>query len=1023
MATITTAVFLDDTPARTAGETWTMNGGQLTIRTDTRWHATAPAGMLGSIGSTTISATLGGKVIINSNAVRWMPYNTGSGTVPSIGTTITQGGVSGYLLGVWASTTSAPTAVGAAMPTTGFLKFREVTGGTFAAGALAGITANATSPDVVGWIEVVQDQSAANTVPRLGEFVVNNDDTAYWFDLGTTTGVAGQVLQVPTNGGGAGTHVPAVWIETGVGTGLYEKYPAILATWYLAANLSTDVRCKFVQTIGSGQVRIGQDNALANAGYVPPAGCRVRVPNVFMRQTSAANRALNLVPHPTLGTRPDFVTTSAGAIRMTGVLSDWYHIFQSAFSVKIKSTAVFDRHVGSNEASPVELDDYCCGHYIAGNDSFQLTNCPLGGTITNIKFYRPDAASNGHSFTMTGCTGHVFDTVETGIIAYARSTGFANISLCRNMEFENFTLAAEGFQFSTCANITVNNLTFIDRLVGVTNSTGAKRPAQLLSACDNIIFDGLSFGPIADNNPYASVYFASNCSNLTFRNMGTAASPLDVNAAAAPDYIFQDGGNNDGIRVQRCYVNATRTGVYITVNTSKNITLESLVGTVGSLGTNAVNAQVKGLRAASNSVTGGAAVYGTHWHNMFTGDLTGRLWLAFNEPTAFSADQYEAVSLGAGAGFTSAGNIVMPNVGDQIIWTLPYFALGYTAFANIAPTLTGTLTGNFTYEFDLDTGTGFSGSWQTLTGTNLAAATISPTTGFRMKLRITTATAATTNALTFIRMDMVTTLSVQNAALYPLDTTTITLTGLQTNSRVQLYDVTNSTELYNAVVTGTSLTYATPYTADFDCRVRVMKQSGTTAYILEEFTETVGVSGLTRVITQELDTVYNLNAIDGSTVTGITIDDTSLLVEIDTGTLSWSDIYAYETYWLYTEEGIRDEARFMEALDQANYLFYNFQIKNIAFPSDPLTITGGWGRDAVTNETVTIIDTSGGDIFSNPDLVIPFATGSGVTPQDIVDIADAVWDETVAGHTTTGTTGKELSDAKSKAALAASLSA
>ena len=119
MATITVNQFNDDgTTARTAGEVLTISGGVFTQRTDTRWHATAPASMTGTYGGNSItSATLGGGIVIDARNVRWLAYNTGSGNVPAIGTTITQGGVSGYLLGVWSSYTSAPTAVGAAMPT------------------------------------------------------------------------------------------------------------------------------------------------------------------------------------------------------------------------------------------------------------------------------------------------------------------------------------------------------------------------------------------------------------------------------------------------------------------------------------------------------------------------------------------------------------------------------------------------------------------------------------------------------------------------------------------------------------------------------------------------------------------------------------------------------------------------------------------------------------------------------------------------------------------------------------------
>ncbi len=146
MATLTVDRYLD-AAACTAGEAMTINSGAiLTVRTDYRVHANAPASNLGSLGSVTINE---GKLIWNSAAVRWMPYNTGSGNVPAIGTTITQSAVSGYLLGVWAGKTVAQTAVGAAMPTSGFIKFREVTGGAFAVGALTGIGASATSPDTM----------------------------------------------------------------------------------------------------------------------------------------------------------------------------------------------------------------------------------------------------------------------------------------------------------------------------------------------------------------------------------------------------------------------------------------------------------------------------------------------------------------------------------------------------------------------------------------------------------------------------------------------------------------------------------------------------------------------------------------------------------------------------------------------------------------------------------------------------------------------------------------------------------
>jgi hypothetical protein len=977
MATITTDTYLDGGTARTAGEAWVMNGGVLTIRTDTRVHANAPAGMLGSLGALTISATLGGGVFVEGRNVREVAYNSGGGVVPAIGTSITQGGVSGYLLGVYANLASAPTAVGAAVPSTGIIKFREVTGGVFAAGALTGITATATGADVASWIEVVHDRAVNFTIPRLGYYRARGT----WYELGTTTGSVHQQVQIPTNGGGTETRVPAVWIETGVGTGVYEKFVAVSSTYFTTTNLGTDARSKYVLMDTGGIVRIGGDGT-NTIGYLPPAGCKIRIPNILGRQTSAANRALNLVPSGSLTSRPEFATSTAGEIDLEYMMNDWYHVFSSPFKVRILHSATMDIHTCANMASPVELEDYCVGVYLGTSISLTITNSPLGGTITDCNFMRGEARSNGHPWSMSGCTGFTLaGTNETGVISYARSTGNIVFSQSRNITQTGVLITyACTVNPSTCANFDFTLVRYVDRIVGTTNATTGKYAFTTTVSSDNIIVRGVDFGGYTNVHPYLGVFNSSNCTNLTFRNVGSYASPLG-SATNAPASIFVDSGNNDTVRVQNVFLTATRTNLYSTSNTSKNLTFERISGTAGSnLQLAAVNSANKGMRrTTANSLAGSASVYGTHWIDEFSSNTAGTLFLAFNEPTAFTAPYYEAVSLGTGAGFTSGGQIAMPNLGDQIIFEMPYFAVGHTALANLAPSLSGTNTANFSYEYQIDVndGTGWNGTWLTLNAANLSAETIDPVDGFKMKWRMTCTTAATTNALTFVRITTVSTSVAQSAAVYPLDYATIELTGLVANSRVQLYDTTNSVELYNAVVAGTSLTFSTEYTSDFDVRIRVMYQNGATAKSFVEFTDSVTIDGLSRNVTQTDDAVYVANAIDGSTITSISIVDGTFLVEVDTGSISLQQIYAYETYWLYTEEGIRDESRFIVAIDQANYTFEDFNIKNIQSGSLPLVITGGYMKDSVTEEAIDVIDTTGGTIFLAPEHVVPFTTSGG----------------------------------------------
>lgn len=988
MATITTNTFLDGGVARTAGETWAINGGILTVRTDTRVHANAPASMTGTIGATTISSTLGGGVLLDGRNVRWMPYNSGTGNVPAIGTLVTQGGVEGYLLGVWPDAASAPTAVGASMPTTGFLKFREVTGGPFSAGALTGIGASAVSADVVGWIEVVQLQAVANTVPRLGFFRTRGD----WFELGTTSGSSGQIFQVPSNGGGSNTLVPAVWIETAPGSDEYEIYPCIITTYFNTTNIGTDERSKFLHNMGSGQVRIGSDGT-NTIGFVPAAGCKVRIPNVIGRQaTAAGGHAVNQPRSATDTTNPDFATTSAGEIDFEYFLSDWLFAYISAYSVRQIHCATFNTINVSNLASPFEIEDCAVSPFSAGV-SFNSTTCLLGGTITSSKFFRADAASNGHPFRLTDTSNVDVSDCHMGIVTYARTTGDISLTRCRNITFDGCYQYACQIQPATCVNLSVTDHDHIDRIVGVTNATVGKNIINASANCDNVIVDGVTFGLnglIPDVNPYLALFQCTACSNMTFRNAGTFAAPLDAVSPNGPQYVLSDTGVNDGIRVQNIHLESVRTGLYASVNTSKNILIETARASsaTGSQLTASLDTIAKNLKCASNSVTGVTAVYGTHFFDMFESDTQGRIWLAFNEPTAFSADQYEAVSLGTGAGFTSAGQISMPNLGDEIIFTMPYYVQGHTAFDNSAPTLTGTNTGNFTYQYKIDKndGNGFSASWATLNAANLSAEVVDPADGFKLKIRIVVATANASNALTYIRITTDSTALAQGAISYPQDYTTVTLNGLVAGSRVQLYDLTNDVELYNQVVAGTSLSYQTPYVDDFNMRVRVMKMSGVTAYKLLEFEEPVTINGVSRSVTQEVDTVYALNGIDGSTITTVVIDDNNLLVEVDTGTITWAAIYAYETYWLFTEEGIRDETRFIEAVDPANYKIFDFAIKNVSSPSAPLIITGGYGVDGVSGAALDIIDTSGGTIFCSPEHVVAYETSGGGGGASAADI-------------------------------------
>ncbi|MBK8467670.1 MAG: hypothetical protein IPL32_17790 [Chloracidobacterium sp.] len=786
MATLTVDRYLD-AAACTAGEAFTLNGGRLTIRTDTRWHANSPASMTGSLGSVTISATLGGGYTIDGRNVRWMAYDAGSGNVPAIGTTVTGGtsGASGYLLGVWASMTAAPTAVGAAMPATGFLKFREVTGAYVDNDVLSGIGATANGADAVGWLEVVHDQAIAITVPRLGDFTVRGD----WFDLGTTTGAANQVVQIPTNGSST-CYVPGIWIANVASPTTdddYDFYPSIYAAAMITTNFGTDARSKFVCMETTGAIRIGH-NGTASVCYVPPAGRKIRIPNVFGRQCATGTRATSAIPNATAATRPDFTTTSAGAIDIEHFVTDWYLLFAQPYAVKMHHCATFDYINVSECASAVNI-------YDGGNGISQtldartatFTSNFAGGDVLKWDSPRHQAGTTDHAFEMVYCSGDWNLDVRSGIVTYARSTGlpfqFTQCSgITGTLQQFNGPVA-----FTTCFDCHLQLVDHVDRYVGATNTTTGVYAVVVSASSARITVDAVTFGmggAIANCHPYLGVFNCGQSEDITFRGLGSRAAFAAGGSANQPAYIFLSSGNNRRVKVQRCYMLPTRTGAISTTNSDKGNTYEHVYGDVADTMTIAdLNSSVKNC-GGTNTTTGQASVYGTHFWDAFTSDTAGRVILSLNEPTTETSGYYTVVS--GTPKFTSAGNLVLATVGDEVIIESSYFVKGCTALTNTAPIVTGTNVthvsgpdwGNHDIYYQIDTGSGYGGTWKDLTAANLSGETISPATGFRPKYRIVCDTTSTTNLLTYIRIATTSTLAAQTDNLYPLDVTTVTFTGL-----------------------------------------------------------------------------------------------------------------------------------------------------------------------------------------------------------------------------------------------------
>lgn len=802
--------------ARAGGDTIDTNGFDFTIDQDTRYGLTGGATL--SLGSMTINAAKGGKIEIDARAVRQIPYNTGSGNVPAYNTVVSQGGVSGKLIRVQSAINATPTAVGAAMPATGFITVKQVSGGAFAAGALTGIGASATGADVAGFIELVGDEAATINCNRLGMLRFRGD----WYDLGTTSGSSATTYQLPTNG--SVQYYPGVQVETSAGSGVYEWWPCA-GSLVAASSTATDVRgqCCWIST--AGLLRFGSDGT-NTVGQLPGSGRKIRVPNILTAVCTTAARGTNALPNATLATRYDFTTTGGGVIDIDKANLAWFPSISQAYSVSIVDTGILEQLSLSEVAQPLTLTRVCVGMTAAQSQVALIMGlCFAGGTVTDCYFTRSALGSSGNFIsTMTDIAGFTFSNLRLNSRLVKGNAGAGSLLATRavNCTWTGTKIVGGKISLAGCSNVTFTGTSYADVVTGTTASTSTQNNSvwELVTAASyGVKLDGLDFFGLTNVHPYLNILFfnVAGCDNVKLRNIGTSPSSVrSLGSANQTAYLinFPAAIAASNVKVQRCFVSNTRTNLYTMDNSSTKITFENVHGDTGdapsAAGLNVLNRAVL-AQPGYGAVTG---VYGTHWFDTFITTI-GRLAILMNEPTTLTADQ---VALTGGAAFTAAGGLYMPTIGMTATFTMPYFSKGHTGFDTTAAAMGGGTNTNYTYAYQIDTGSGF-GAWSSeLNVTTLASSlnglgALSPSTGFKLKLRITTSVTNTTAITSFYVVT--TTTAAAQANYYPLDTFNLTLTGLSAGSDVVVYQAGTTTVRSSAdAVNSFVYTYETPESVD-----------------------------------------------------------------------------------------------------------------------------------------------------------------------------------------------------------------
>ena len=808
-------------------------GSTLLIDTDSYQCANHSAAF-GSLDTVTFSG-IGGLLKGTAKNVRVIPYNTGSGNVPAIGTTISQGGVSATFLGVWASWLVEPTASGSAMPASGYIKVKDKAGGNYAAGALTGIGASATGADYQGWIEIRGADTAQITVPRIGEAIFGEGE---FFEIGTTNGTRGQVIPFPTCATVAGTF-PGFWVETAAGSGVLERY-AGAGSIVALSSIPTDERGKIIWHTTAG-ARIGSDGT-NNVGYLPPTGCKVYIPAVILTtctRTAGSGSGPRVLPNATLDTRQEFVTTAAGKITLNGAAMQWYGNFLQAYQADVLNSAVSDSLVLQEIAAPINVDNVIVGPTQAQlNLALNMLSCFGGGTFQNALLARFSLAASGAYVNACNYNkGITFDNVKSQTLLNRgnATTGVWTSTQTADCTWNECTDIGGRMYHVGSQRPVVTNLHYADNFSGTTTTSNPHYAIDFQTGCVSPMADGVDFMGLTNVHPYSGIVNGVACYDTKVRRFGSYASPLSLGSANACGVIYNGGGNNDGIKLQQLYTSNSRTGPWAFVNSDNNVTIETVKGDYADTSViAALNCIAKGV-SLTGATTGQTSVYGTHFKDSFTSATVGKIEILCNEPTSASATQCSVT--GGTPRFNSAGQVALTAIGDQVTWEMPYFAKGHNALANLAPTLTGTNTGNVTYEFQYDKGAGYNGTWLTLNATNLnGAGAITPATGVKLKVRATCATANAGNLLTNIAIPTVTSSTDQNQT-YPLDVTDFTFTVKDeagagvTGYEYRLYlkdpaaGIIGSTELDGAESYGSATrTWQHQYSTDTNVVLQIIKE-------------------------------------------------------------------------------------------------------------------------------------------------------------------------------------------------------
>jgi len=739
--TLTADTNIDALSGKTGGDTYnTTTNYWLTIDQHSRF------GFNQSNASDTAATSIGmfgesSKIRIDGRKVRMIPYINGTGNVPTLNTLITQGSASGKLMCVYSTDMAAlPKVAGEAMPASGWIQVKQWNDVEYSAGSLTGVSATSTGVSKVGILEIMMD--GLTSIYSGTMYNMTLDIKGEWYELGTLDGTNTQIFQVPTHG--TNCFLFGVYIETAIGSGVYEPYPN--AKYGANLNIGTEEArgkvCWLDRT--NGQVRVGSNDGITASGFTPTTGRKIVIPNLMCYSVAAATRR-------TVSLTNFSVFYTSRGFNIDKCNMGWYVQSSGIFYDALYSNVSFSK-TPSMQNSKTSIAENC-----------MLSSSASWYTSSLLQFYNCVffTSAAGTIFDIQGSDNYKFDSCrfQTSIVVGTAGGQTSGIFLrdSSNAQILNCDFIGTRIVLENSYNVTINNIGYCSTTFGeATNNTNTylsykNHAINMSKTAQDISIDGFRL-LVPRNSPNGALVDieAVKCHNVTIKNIGTFDVPLDCVSPYNTAYLVYiiTSARSNGVTISNCYatnISAILPNASPTQNESNTLLNTGLSYSLVDFGsTLTMNSVVKGCRASCTISTGQeSSSDGVITADFFDSTTSGFIAL-FSSVQGLSKDKITYVG-----GLTYVAGQLYANpwlAGQGVEFETGDYILGHTSFKNVAVEMHTSYNSNasqynYNYAIDLNDSNGYSAMSSSYSYTTLGAAisthTIDPAKGFKLKLRMT----------------------------------------------------------------------------------------------------------------------------------------------------------------------------------------------------------------------------------------------------------------------------------------------